>query len=203
MPHPPLYTAPHRLGPAVHEELFRRLVRSRDYLAAGLGHTLRLQDAAREACLSPYRYQRLFTRTFGVSPLEFVTRLRMDEVKRLLALEQTPVTEVCCAVGYESLGSFSTRFRNLVGQSPREYQRALRRVFPVPAQAVHRHIPTCFLEFYGVKLFCFFYSFRSATCGSIRAARKAGRYPANAPTPTSNATVSASVNGSAGFTPYI
>ncbi|WP_321474176.1 AraC family transcriptional regulator [uncultured Paludibaculum sp.] len=153
MPHPLIYTAPYRLGPAVHDELFRRLVRSRDYLAAGLAQPLRLNDAAREACLSPYHYHRLFTRTFGESPLDFLTRLRMDEAKRLLAREQRAVTDVCYAVGYESLGSFSTRFRNLVGQSPSEYQRALRRVFPVPGLAVHRHVPACFLQFYGVKLF--------------------------------------------------
>lgn len=153
MTHPLIYTAPLRLGPAVHDELFRRLVRSRDYLAAGFGEPLRLHDAAREACLSPYHYQRMFRRTFGESPHEFLTRLRMDEAKRLLARDQLAVTDVCFAVGYESLGSFSTRFRSLVGQSPSEYQRSLRRVFPVPGLAVHRLVPACFLQFWGARVF--------------------------------------------------
>src|SRR5262249_27795116 len=106
---------------------------------------MRLADAAREAFLSPFHYHRLFVRTFGETPHEFVTKLRIDRAKRLLGRDQLPVTDVCYAVGYESLGSFSMRFRNLVGYSPSAYQREIRRIFPVPALAVHRFVPACFL----------------------------------------------------------
>jgi AraC-like DNA-binding protein len=153
VPHPLTYTAPHRLGPLIDDELFRRLCRSRDYLAAGLEQPLRLADAAREACLSPYHYHRLFARTFGETPLEFLTRLRIDRAKRLLARERLPVTEVCLAVGYESLGSFSSRFRSLVGRSPSEFQREMRRLFPVPGLAIHRMVPGCFLGHWGARPF--------------------------------------------------
>ena len=153
MRHPLIYTAPHRLGPALDDELFRRLCRSRDYLAAHNEEPLRLADAAREACLSPFHYHRLFVRTFGETPHEFVTKLRIDRAKRLLARERLPVTDVCFAVGYESLGSFSTRFRSIVGYSPSVYQREIRRIFPVPALAVHRFIPNCYLVNYGVRTF--------------------------------------------------
>lgn len=153
MQHPLIYTAPHRLGPLIDDELFRRLCRSRDYLAAGLDQPLRLADAAREACLSPYHYHRLFARTFGETPHDFLTRLRMDRAKCLLAREQLPVTDVCFAVGYESLGSFSSRFRRMVGYSPSEYQRSLRRLFPVPALSVHRFVPACFLQHWGSRPF--------------------------------------------------
>ena len=151
--HPLIYTAPQRLGPLVHDELFRRLCRSRDYLAAGLDQPLRLADAAREACLSPYHYHRLFARAFGETPHDFLTRLRMDRAKRLLAREQLPVTEVCFAVGYESLGTFSSRFRSLVGYSPSEYQRSLRKLFVVPELAVYRSVPGCFLRYWGARQF--------------------------------------------------
>jgi AraC-like DNA-binding protein len=151
---PPLIlTADHRLGPLVGDELFRRLCRSRDYLADGLDQPLRLSDAAREACLSPFHYHRLFARTFGETPHEFLTRLRMDRAKRLLVREQLPVTEVCFAVGYESLGSFSSRFRTMVGYSPSEYQRAIRRIFAVPALAPYRSVPGCFLLQFGSRPF--------------------------------------------------
>ena len=60
------------------------------------------------------------------------SQLRIDRAKRLLACDHLPVTEVCFAVGYESLGSFSSRFRSLVGYSPSEYQRAFGRLFPAP-----------------------------------------------------------------------
>jgi AraC-like DNA-binding protein len=148
--HPLIYTAPHRLGP-LEDELFRRLCRSRDYLAAGLNQPLRLADAAREACLSPYHYHRLFARTFGETPHDFLTRLRIDRAKRMLARERLSVTEVCFAVGYESLGSFSARFRRLVGYAPSEYQRSLSRIFPVPALAVYQFVPSCFLQHWGAR----------------------------------------------------
>jgi AraC-like DNA-binding protein len=153
VPHPLIYTAPQRFGPVVDDDLFRRLSRSRDFLAEGLDQPLRLADAAREACLSPFHYHRMFARVFGETPHEFVTRLRMDRAKSLLAHDALPVTEVCFAVGYESLGSFSSRFRNVVGRSPSEFQRSIRRIFPVPRFAIHRFIPNCYLIRRGVTPF--------------------------------------------------
>lgn len=146
MPHPLIDSASIRLGPLVDGDLFRRLCRSRDFLAARIDRPLRLADAAREACLSPFHYHRLFARTFGETPHEFVTRLRMETAKQLLGRERLPVTEVCFAVGYESVGSFSSRFRSLVGQSPSEYQRSARMLLQVPGLRLYRWIPGCFLR---------------------------------------------------------
>jgi len=151
--HSLIYTAAHRLGPLVDDELFRRLCRSRDYLAARIDQPLRLSDAAREACLSPFHYHRLFARTFGETPHEFLTRVRIDNAKRMLALDQLPVTEVCFAVGYESLGSFSSLFRTMVGYSPSEYQRGIRKIFAAPKAAPYRLIPGCFLLHFGSRPF--------------------------------------------------
>jgi AraC-like DNA-binding protein len=135
------------------DELFRRLCRSRDYLAAGLDQPLRLSDAARQACLSPYHYHRLFARTFGETPHQFLTRLRIDRAKRLLVHDQLPVTAVCLAVGYESLGSFSSLFRTTVGYSPSQFQRCLRKIFAVPELTPYRFIPNCFLLRHGARPF--------------------------------------------------
>ena len=151
--HPLVYTAPNRLGPLVGDELFRRLCQSREFLAAHCDEPVHLADAAREACISPFHYHRLFSRAFGETPHDFVTRLRIDRAKRLLARDQLPVTEVCFAVGYESLGSFSTRFRSVVGYSPSEFQRSLRRIFKIPAVAPYRFVPSCFLMHHGSALF--------------------------------------------------
>ena len=137
----------------VDDQLFRRLCRSRDYLAAGLDQPLRLADAAREACLSPYHYHRLFARTFGETPHEFLTRLRIDRAKQLLVHDELPVTDVCFAVGYGSLGSFSSLFRNMVGYSPSEFQRGLRKIFAVPKLTPYRFIPNCFLMRHGARPF--------------------------------------------------
>ena len=77
----------------------------------------------------------------------------MDSAKRLLARDQMPVTDVCFAVGYESLGSFSSRFREIVGYSPAAFQQQLRRIFPVPKTAIYRFIPNCYLLNRGVTPF--------------------------------------------------
>jgi AraC-like DNA-binding protein len=151
--HPLIYTAPYRNGPIVDDDLFRRLCRSRDFLAEGLDQPLRLADAAREAGISQFHYHRVFARVFGETPHGFLTRLRMDRAKRLLARDRLPVTEVCFAVGYESLGSFSTRFRTVVGRSPMEFQREIRRIFPVPRMPIHRFVPNCYLIRRGVTPF--------------------------------------------------
>ena len=135
------------------EATFERLCRSRDFLASGLDQRFKLQDAAREACLSPFHYHRMFARAFGETPHDFLTRLRINRAKQLLAQDHCSVTDVCLSVGYESLGSFSALFRALVGYSPSEYRRAMRRIFPVPEATPFRFIPGCFLIHHGARPF--------------------------------------------------
>jgi len=79
--------------------------------------------------------------------------MRIERAKQLLAREDCPVTEVCLSVGYESLGTFSSLFRQVVGRSPSEYRREMRRIFPVPDIAPYRFIPACFLISYGSRPF--------------------------------------------------
>jgi AraC-like DNA-binding protein len=151
---PPLLSlASPRLGPLVEEETFARLCRSRDFLAAVLDKPVRLADAASEACLSPFHYHRMFSRAFGETPHDFLRRLRMDRAKELLARDRSPVTDVCFAVGYESLGTFSTLFHSQVGCSPAAYRRSIQRIFPVPELAIYRFIPNCFLLTFGAQPF--------------------------------------------------
>jgi AraC-like DNA-binding protein len=151
--HPLDYSASQRLGPLVEEETFARLYRSREFLATSFDQPLRLSEAASQACLSPFHYHRMFVRAFGETPHDFLTRRRIDRAKQLLAADECPVTDVCMAVGYESLGSFSSLFRTMVGRSPSEYRRSLRRVFPAPCVAPHRFIPACFLLSFGSRPF--------------------------------------------------
>ena len=123
---------------------FRRLSRARDLLAAGIDERITLERAAREACLSPFHFQRSFARVFEETPHEFVTRLRMDAAQRLLAADEVPVTEVCLRVGYTSLGTFSARFAARTGMAPTEYRRQARRwVAPLGGWRFFR-IPACY-----------------------------------------------------------
>ena len=104
-----------------------------------------LQQAAREACLSEFHFHRLFRATFGETPHDFLTRLRMDRACQMLASERS-VTEVCFEIGYESLGSFSNKFRAQFGRSPAAFQREMRRIFGYNAPWRILMVPGCFLE---------------------------------------------------------
>jgi hypothetical protein len=83
---------------------------ARDLLAAHAHEPVPLAAAARAAFLSPFHFQRLFTRAFGESPHRFLTRRRIELAKQLLAGDQFSITEICLETGYASLGSFSAKF---------------------------------------------------------------------------------------------
>jgi AraC-like DNA-binding protein len=136
-------------SPLLHDETFRRLCRSRDFLAASYQEQVTLDLAAREACLSSFHFHRLFASAFGETPHDFLTRIRMERAKRLLASGEMSVTEVCMEVGYSSLGSFSQKFRSLAGQTPSGYQREVRRVFGFRAPWHIVFTPVCFLSRFG------------------------------------------------------
>jgi AraC-like DNA-binding protein len=133
----------------VHDETFRRLCRARDLLAAQYQSQVLLDTAAREACLSPFHFHRLFRSTFGETPHDFLTRRRMDRARHLLASGEMTVTEVCFEIGYSSLGSFSTKFHSLVGVPPTQYQRQVRRVFGFQRPWKIMLIPACYFSAYG------------------------------------------------------
>jgi len=130
----------------VDDETFRRLCRARDYAHAYFASPIDTRLLAREAALSPWHFHRLFTGTFGTTPHDFLTELRIDQAKRLLASGRYSVTETCFEAGYASLGSFSSKFRAVVGVSPADYGRQVRRMFGPAAPARSAFIPTCFLE---------------------------------------------------------
>ena len=90
----------------------------------------------------------MFALAFGETPHEFVTRRRIEEAKKLLLLDRESVTEICFAVGYESLGSFSTRFRSLTGLSPASFRREARVAFGGFASHWPLYfIPACYQQF--------------------------------------------------------
>jgi AraC-like DNA-binding protein len=133
----------------LHDDIFRRLCRARDLLAANYQTQVVLEQAAREACYSPFHFHRLFLTAFGETPHDFLTRRRMEHAKRLLASGEMTVTEVCLEAGYGSLGSFSTKFHRVVGYTPSAYQRQVRRVFGYTAPWRILAMPVCYLGNYG------------------------------------------------------
>lgn len=77
---------------------------------------------AREALMSPGHFSRSFRAAFGETPYAYLMTRRIERAKALLRRGDMSVTDVCMAVGCSSLGSFSTRFTALVGESPSSYR---------------------------------------------------------------------------------
>ena len=130
---------------AIDGDLYRRLNRARDRLCDSTEQTPDLNGLARIAELSPHHLLRVFRRTFGETPHEYLTRLRIDRAKAALRAGHS-VTDACFDVGFSSLGSFSSLFRRQVGVAPSEYQRRLRVLAPVPELMPAVTIPFCFLQ---------------------------------------------------------
>jgi transcriptional regulator GlxA family with amidase domain len=77
---------------------------------------------ARAALMSPGHFSRSFRAAFGETPYNYLMTRRIERAKALLRRGDLTVTEVCFAVGCSSLGSFSSRFSELVGESPSAYR---------------------------------------------------------------------------------
>lgn len=132
----------------VHDDLFRRLCRARDFIHDAHAETLTLPDIAHQAGVSPYHFLRSFRDAFGETPRQYLTRVRLERAKDLLGRGEA-VTDVCMQVGYSSLGSFSLMFAERVGMPPRAYQRKIRTLAYVPYGLFRLFVPCCFLECYG------------------------------------------------------
>jgi AraC-like DNA-binding protein len=116
---------------------------ARDLMDLRYAEPLDLDRMAAEAGFSKFHFARAFKEAFGETPANYLTRRRVERAKNLLRSANLTVTEVCMLVGFSSLGSFSSRFSELVGMSPSAFQRAsAERGGPPP-------IPGCFLLDWG------------------------------------------------------
>ena len=98
------------------------LRRARDHIDRHYAAPLDLEALARVAGVSKYHFARCFEAAYGETPIRYLTRRRIERAQDLLRGANLTVTEICMLVGFASLGSFSTRFRQLVGESPTAYR---------------------------------------------------------------------------------
>ncbi|MFM9555519.1 MULTISPECIES: helix-turn-helix transcriptional regulator [Streptomyces] len=99
-----------------------RLRRARDRMDREYAEPLDVTALARTALMSPGHFQRSFRAAFGETPYGYLMTRRIERAKALLRRGDLTVTEVCMAVGCTSLGSFSSRFTEMVGETPSAYR---------------------------------------------------------------------------------
>lgn len=135
------------------------LRRARDLIDLRYAEHLDLAALAREAGYSKFHFARAFAAAYGETPRAYLTQRRLERAKNLLRVANLSVTEICFLVGFDSLGSFSTLFRRVVGQTPSAYRReSERRGGPPP-------IPGCIVLMWT----------RPSGPQARRSARRAGR----------------------------
>lgn len=96
--------------------------RVRDRIDREFASPLNVEDLARGVHLSAGHLSREFRRVFGESPYSYLMTRRIERAMTLLRRGDLSVTEICFAVGFSSLGTFSTRFTELVGVPPSAYR---------------------------------------------------------------------------------
>jgi len=124
--------------------LLPHLRRARDHIDRYYSSPLDLDSLASVAGVSRFHFARSFEAAYGETPIRYLTRRRIERAQDLLRAANLTVTEVCMLVGFASLGSFSSRFSQIVGESPTAYRdRWAARGGP--------RVPGCYLFMRGVR----------------------------------------------------
>ena len=98
------------------------LRRARDLMDREYARPLDVPALAQAALMSPAHFSRQFRAAYGETPYNYLMTRRIERAKALLRRGDLTVTDVCMAVGCTSLGSFSSRFTEIVGETPSAYR---------------------------------------------------------------------------------
>jgi AraC-like DNA-binding protein len=107
---------------AVDRDDLVRLRHARDQMDREYANPLDVEALARTACMSSGHFSRSFRAAYGETPYSYLMTRRIERAMTLLRRGDLSVTDVCFEVGCSSLGTFSTRFTELVGESPSAYR---------------------------------------------------------------------------------
>ena len=128
--------------PAAEQQLrdLARLRRVRDRIDREYAQPLNVEALARDAHMSAGHLSRQFRLAYGESPYSYLMTRRIERAMALLRRGELSVTEVCFEVGCSSLGTFSTRFSELVGMPPSAYRREAARATVGMAPCVAKQV---------------------------------------------------------------
>ena len=125
--------------------LYRRIVQAKLYMDSNYHEAIDLHAIADQAYFSRYHFIRLFSKIYGKTPHQYLIGVRIEKARLMLQTDM-PVQQVCFAVGFDSLGSFTSLFKRCIGQSPAQYRtQQLARVAEI-GRAPLKFIPNCFAQ---------------------------------------------------------
>jgi AraC-like DNA-binding protein len=127
---------------------YRRLVQAKLFIDARYADNIDLGNIADEAYFSKFHFIRQFKNIYRKTPHQYLIFVRIEKAMELLKTG-VPVSEVCYAVGFESLSSFSALFKRIVGITPSTYLGQHQKIKVQIAKSPLNFIPACFAEKYG------------------------------------------------------
>jgi AraC-like DNA-binding protein len=125
--------------------LYRRVVQAKLFIDEHYHRPINLDAIADEAYFSKYHFIRLFKATYGSTPHQYLMAVRINNAQLLLKTGM-PVTEVCYAIGFDSISSFSALFKRITKHSPAAWQQTeLKRAAEMKTAPLN-FIPNCFAQ---------------------------------------------------------
>jgi AraC-like DNA-binding protein len=101
-----------------HQELTEKIIRTKQYIHRHYAENINLDLLSREAWLSKFHFIRLFRRYYGLTPYAYLKEVRLTRAKELLR-SGLPVKDVCHAVGFDSIPSFTRLYKAATGITPK------------------------------------------------------------------------------------
>jgi AraC-like DNA-binding protein len=125
--------------------LYRRIVQAKLFIDNNCSENIDLDNIADEAFFSKFHFIRRFKKIYGKTPHQYLILVRIEKSMQLLRAD-TPVSDVCFSVGFESLSSFSGLFKRIVGLTPSAYQTQQLQIKAQILKTPLKFIPGCFAE---------------------------------------------------------
>lgn len=115
------------------------LDRAHAFIETHIGERFTLADLAGAACISRFHFSRLFRLSTGMSPMDYVLKLRIQRAQGMLLAEGRNMSAMAVELGFFDQSHFTRTFRRVTGMSPREFARGTRRACHVAIAAGERH----------------------------------------------------------------
>lgn len=128
--------------------LYKRIVQAKIFIDTHFEQPIDLRNVSDEACFSKFHFIRLFKSAYGVTPHQYLIKVRIENAKLLLAKKKS-VSEVCVAIGFESISSFTALFKKYTGKSPSSYQKIQMRKYEIIQDDPLHFVPGCFASILG------------------------------------------------------
>lgn len=128
--------------------LYKRIVQAKLFIDNNYAEKIDLDNIADEAYFSKFHFVRLFKKIYGKTPHQYLTFVRIGKAMQLLRTS-IPVTEVCYAVGFETLSAFGSLFKRIVGLSPSAFQEEQQQLKIQIINTPLKFVPGCFIHQHG------------------------------------------------------